>query len=416
MEINNLQTNEFYDMFNMSPTQTKDDASFARGSDVDTNLFNDDRTLEEIEADKLAADLLKSKPDNQSDEESKEELDADGNPIAKDDDIFMHDEDKAKLGRKPKYDFSDTAGYLEDRIKNGKFVKIEEEDGKGESKTFIPKTPEEFDEFFELQISHKLEEKTKEVTENWYKQLSPAWQTVAKYSEMVAHPKDLIPYIQGVQNIDDISSIDEKNVEGAEQIVRFRMNLAGDPEEAITEQIDALKETNKLISTAERFKPLLLQYEQSNLATLNKQRQLEESRQIEMINSNRDKAIEKIEAPFFGKQKLKDDEKAVVFDMIAIPDQQLGGYAIYNEIDKLYETQDFETLTNIALLLKKKDSFLGYLSKISDNKVAESLQKKLKVSLSTTSSGEGEGGQQQQNRGPVITRTNGNTGGFTRRR
>lgn len=404
MEINNLRPEEFADIFNMQPQNEDNQNAFSMTETKDEDIFST-KTPEEEEAARLAAEAL----------EEKEELDADGNPIPKegDGDIFMHDEDKKKLGRKAKYDFSDTSGYLEDRIKAGKFVKIEEEDDKGEKKVFIPKTPEEFDEFFELQLSHQLEEKTKEVSENWYKQLSPAWQTVAKYAEMVNHPSELIPYIQGVQNIDSIADINEKDIEGAEQIVRYRMQLAGDTEEIIKEQVDALKETNKLIGAAERFKPILLQQEQKRLADLQKQRQLEESRQIEMINENRDKAIEKIEAPIFGKQKLKDDEKAAIFDMIAIPDEKLGGYAIYSEIDKLYETKDFETLRDIALFLKKRESFVNYISKSAESKVAENLQKRLKVSVQSSSSSQEDNSQQSQ---PVIRRVaTGNTGGFSRR-
>lgn len=405
MEINNLRPEEFADIFNMQPQNQDEQNAFSMTENKDGDIFNNTvKTPEEEEAERLAAEALNEKP----------ELDADGNPIVKegDDDIFMHDEDKKKLGRKAKYDFSDTSGYLEDRIKAGKFVKIEEEDDKGEKKIFIPKTPEEFDEFFELQLSHQLEEKTKEVSENWYKQLSPAWQTVAKYAEMVNHPSELIPYIQGVQNIDSIADINEKDIEGAEQIVRYRMQLAGDTEEIIKEQVDALKETNKLIGAAERFKPILIQQEQKRLADLQKQRQYEESRQIEMINENRDKAIEKIEAAVYGKQKLKDDEKAVIFDMIAIPDEKLGGYAIYSEIDKLYETKDFETLRDIALFLKKRESFVNYISKSAEAKVAENLQKKLKISVQSSSSSQEEMSQQTQ---PVIRRTVGNTGGFSRR-
>jgi hypothetical protein len=407
MEINNLRPEEFADIFNMTATaDDKNQDGFNRTDGEDGNIFNNIvKTPEQEEADRLAAEAAKAD----------EELDADGNPIKKDDDdgIFVHDEDKVKLGRKAKYDFSDTSGYLENRINAGKFVKIEEEDASGVKKAFIPKTPEEFDEFFELQISHKLEEKTKEVSENWYKQLSPAWQTVAKYAEMVNHPSEMIPYIQGVQNIDSISEINEKEVEGAEQIVRYRMQIAGDSEESIKEQIEALKETNKLVGAAERFKPLLVQQEQRKLAELQKQKQVEEYQQIQMINDNRDKAIEKIEAAIFGKQKLKDDEKAVVFDMIAIPDEQLGGYAIYSEIDKLYETKDFETLRDIALFLKKKESFIGYMSKAAESKVAEGLQKKLKVSVSSSAGSQTQEEVGQQRSQPVIRREN--SGGFSRR-
>lgn len=406
MEIKNLDSNQFADMFNMSPDAGSTEAGFNRIDGIDNNIFSTQvKTSEQIEADRLAAQIL----------EDDKKLNADGNLIEEgankdgEEDIFMHDEDKKKLGRKPKYEFSDTTGYLEDRIKNGKFVPIEEENDKGEKKVFIPKTPEDFDEFFELQINHKLEEKSKELTDNWYKQLSPAWQAVAKYAEKVSHPSEVIPFIEGVKNIDTISEINEKEPEGAEQIVRYRMKVAGDPQEIIDEQITSLKETNKLITTAERFKPLLVQNEQKRLAVLQKQQEDEERNYFIMVNEYRNKAIEKIESPVFGKQKLKDDEKALIYDLIAVPDTKQGGYAIYSEIDKLYENRDFDTLRDLALLLKKKDAFLGYAGKAVADRTADSLQKKLKVSI-TTASGAGDDGEDGRN--AVIKRTvmNPNTG------
>lgn len=417
MEINQLNENQFHDIFGMTPKpgETADGFSRMDTSGVADIFAGKQKTPEELEAEKKAADdaaAAKATDDKKVDE--------DGNPIEDDENpdgdkgIFIHDEDKKKLGRKPKYEFSDTTGYLEDRIKSGRFVPIEEEDDKGEKKTFIPKTPEDFDEFFDLQINHKLEEKSKELTENWYKQLSPAWQAVARYAEKVSHPSEVIPFIEGVRNIDTISEINEKELDGAEQIVRYRMKMAGDPQEVIDEQITALKDTNKLVTTAERYKPLLVKNEQVRLAALQKEKEDEERNYLTMVNTYRSKAIEKIESPVFGKQKLKDEEKALIYDLIATPDPNLGGYAIYSEIDKLYETQDFDTLRDIALFLKKRDSFLAYASKNAVDKNAEGVQRRIKVATTTAGSGDGDG---EDNNRTVIRRAsnpNINTG-FSRR-
>ena len=83
-----------------------------------------------------------------------------------------------KPGRKPKYDFSDMSGYFEDRIKAGKFVPVEEDTAEGK-KLFIPKTPEEFDEVIDLQISHKIEEERRKLEQSWYQSKSPAWKMIS---------------------------------------------------------------------------------------------------------------------------------------------------------------------------------------------------------------------------------------------
>ena len=73
-----------------------------------------------------------------------------------------------------------------------------------------------------------------------------------------------------------------------------------------------------------------------------------------MVSSIREKKIETIESPFLGKQKLKNEEKAVVYDLIAAPSAETGGYKIYNAIDNLFEKGDFKLLAKVALFNCKK--------------------------------------------------------------
>ena len=406
MEIKNIPQEQFVDMFNMNANQSQEQNSF--------NAFNQD------------SDIFKPKTEETTPPvETETKLDADGKPIVEtkldengqpivpkeeeNNGIFMHDEDKAKLGRKPKYSFSDTTGYFEDRIKAGKFIPIEEEkDGKVQN--FIPKSPEDFDEFFDLQLNHKFEEKIKEVEEGWYTSKSPAWQAVAKYAEHVDNPAELVPFLEGVKNIQSVSAIDASQIEGAEKIVRIRMQNSGDPAEAIEEQIEALKATNKLITSAERFKPVLIQQEQQRLQTMQQEKELQERQYASMVNLNSQKAVEAIESPIFGKQKLQREEKALVYDLIGQPDPKQGGYGIYSVIDSLYEKGDFQTLRDIALLIGKKDSFLNYAGKSVADKTAENLQRKLRVSTASNNSGASdyEAIEQQPQRQPstVINRSN----------
>jgi hypothetical protein len=283
-----------------------------------------------------------------------------------------------KPGRKPKYAFQDTVGYFEDRIKAGKFVALEEEVN-GQTQTFIPKTPEEFDEFFETQVNYHLEQKRQENDKTWYESKSPAWKAVAQYAEMSDDPSELLPFIQGVQAIASVSEVDETTPEGAEQIVRTRLQQRGDTEDVIAETLEALKGAGKLETQAAKFKPLILQGEQQNLQRMMEEKQQQEQQYYKTITEIRDNAIKAIEEPLYGK-KLKMEEKALVYELIGEPNPTTQGYQIYTEIDQLFEKKDFETLRQLSLLIKKKEAFLNdYVKTAEANRVAEGVQRKLRV-------------------------------------
>ncbi len=291
-----------------------------------------------------------------------------------------------KGGRKPKYDFSDMTGYYEDRVKAGKFTQIYEETEEGK-KEFLPKTPEDFDEVIEMQVEHKYNQKVKDIESNWYQTKSPAWQAVARYAEMVDDPAELVPFIEGVRTINSVAQVNEDEIEGAEQIVRVRLEQRGDPKEVIDSQVESMKTSDTLIKTAKQYKPLILQEEQRNLAQMVQENKRREQEYIKIVDNVRGGVVKAIEAPIFGKQNLKREEKVAIYNLIAEPSEELGGYPIYNAIDSLFEKGDFETLKKVALLLAKEDSFVGYISTSTANKTAEELQRKLRLAADSKATG-----------------------------
>ena len=200
---------------------------------------------------------------------------------------------------------------------------------------FIPKTVEEFDEVIDLQVNYKLEQQRKDLEQKWYSTKSPAWQAVSKYAEMVDDPTELIPFLQGVRNFQSIDAVNETELDGAETIVRARLEQRGEPADLIEQQIDALKTTDKLISTAKQYKPLMIEQERQHLSRLAEEEKIRTQQYIQQVEEIRDKAITAIQAPVFGTQKLKQEEKELVFDLIGMPSQETQGYKIFNAIDSL---------------------------------------------------------------------------------
>ena len=294
-------------------------------------------------------------------------------------DLFDPEGPKPNVDPDKPVEIKGLADYYQDRLTKGQFVGIEAEDDKGNKTQFIPQTPEEFDEVIQIQVDYKVDQAKRELEEKWYETKSPAWKAISQYAEMVDDPTQLIPFLQGVKNIQSVSALNEEDPEQAEVIVRSRMEQRGDPEGLIKSQIDALKSTDSLIKTAQQIKPLMIQEEQKHLAQQIQRAKHEEQEYLRVVNDIRENAHKAIEQPLFGKTKLKQDEKAIIYDLIAVPQEDTGGYGIYSVIDKLFDNKDFETLKMIALLAAKKDAFLQYMGTDIANQTATKLQKKLTV-------------------------------------
>lgn len=389
--VRNLTPDDIADIFGTTgqPNLTTTPA-FGAGLDGNVDIFNPP-TPEPVNQDQPIID------DTPTGEPVETKVDTD---TKQDADIFNQD-DKSQVKDVDKpVEIKGLSDYYQDRLKNGTFVGIEAEDENGKKTQFIPQTPEEFDEVIQIQVDYKLEQARKDLEQKWYESKSPAWKAISQYAEMVDDPSQLIPFLQGVQNIQSVSSLNEEDPEHAEAIVRARMEQRGDPDSVIKSQIDALKSTDSLVKTAQQFKPIMIQEEQRALAAQVREAKEREQQYLKVVNDIRENAHKAIEQPLFGKIKLKQEEKAVVYDMIAVPSEETQGYGIYSAIDKLFDTKDFETLKMVALLVSKKDAFFNYLGTDIANQTATRLQKKLTVAGEMRSSGKDFNSEER----PVVQR------------
>lgn len=395
-DISELSQEQFVDIFKNAGDTSLDTAlaqkpfGFGANTVDDFNILGDGQppitnatepTADQLEAKRLSDEEAARVAGESGQQQSQDDPNKDPN---KDADIF---DAKGKGGRPPKYSFTDTSGYFEDRFKSGKFVAITEDREDGSKVPFIPKTPEEFDEVIDIQVNYKLDQERKQLEENWYTTKSPAWQAVSRYADMTDNPADIIPFIQGVQNIETVSSLNPEDLGHAEKIVRTRLQMRGEDAETIEETVDSLKTTDKLIQTATKYKPAMVADEQKNLSAMIQQKRAEEQQYISLVNNIRENAVKAIEAPLFGKHKLKQEEKAAIYDLIAEPSRETKGYQIYNSIDSLFEKGDFDTLKELALFLANKESYRAYINATAADKTAEGLQRKLRVAADTSMGG-----------------------------
>lgn len=404
MSVNSMNPEQYVDLFGGGATAKPKTGFLAGGAGGVVDIFNsssttDTTTTTSASTTDTTTAVSSSTTDTTTTVSSSSTTDS--TTIA---DIFGADPEKGKGGRKPKYDFSDIKGYFEDRIKTGKFVKIEDVNEAGEPVTFVPSTPEEFDEVIQLQVEHRVGEQKKSIMQQVYQSKSPAWQAVLKYSELVDDPSEVVPFIQGVRTMESVANVDENTAEGAEKVVRARLLQKGDTPELVEQQVDTLKAADKLVSTAKVYKPMIIQQEQAALQQMMHERQQEEQQYLKMVETIEKSAVKAIEAPMFGKHKLTKDEKALVYDMIAYPSEQQGGYQIFNAIDELYKKNDFETLKLISLIAGgKKEAIINYIAAGASDKTAEGIQRKLRVA--GTSSASSNNDNFPDDAPPVVRRT-----------
>lgn len=400
MEIKSVQENQYIDLFGSQagPAKKENTGFVAGGSQEGVDLFALSNSTTDTTTQVASASTTDTTTESPSTTDTTTQSSSTTDTTTTAVDLFgAAVADDKKPGRKPKYDFSDMSGYYEDRVKAGKFVKIEEDAEDGSKKLFVPKTPEDFDEVIDLQVNYKVGQQKEKIVQQVYNSKSPAWQAVLKYSELVDDPSEVVPFIQGVQTMESVAQVDESTPEGAEKVVRIRLLQKGDTPELVDEQINTLKAAEKLVPTAKVYKPLIIQQEQAQLGQMIQARKAEEADYLQMVETVEKTAIKAIETPLLGKHKMNKEEKALVYEMIAYPSEETKGYGIFSAIDNLFTKGDadsFETLKLISLLAGgKKDALINYISSGVANQTAANLQRTLRVASSAAASSGNDSGE-----------------------
>lgn len=393
MQVSNVNQNEFESIFGNNPTppQSSPHESGFGFETAGNSLFGKQEKKDDVVP--PPADPTSPPPTDD---------------IPKDDDTEDNKDDSLFKQEVPKDDIPTSPlikDYFEARIKEGKFLPFED----GEIKTL-----EDVDALIELNFEHKLSEIGDQVRTSAYNNMSQAWRFVLENSEKFSTPAELIPLLQGVDNIDTVSSFDPTDENQAEMLVRMALKRRGEPSEIVEEQINTFKENKSLVKLATQYQPILVNEENQRLIQMRRQQEIKELADLDMIKRIHDNAITNLETPFLGKHKLKQEEKAEIYKLVAQPQRELGGgYKIFEAIDNLYEKNDFDTLKEIALLLSNKDSYRKYMGVSVGNQVAEGLMRKLKTTQTGNTSFDTEDPRQPKPlKGKPLTPTESGFGFF----
>lgn len=356
MKLDEISQGEFESMFGAAaenPTDDKQSSPFS---------------FEPTES--LFTSVKKEAPEEKpADKPEDKEENPDEKPEDKDDSLFKGNE---KPEEKREFDIK---SYFTNRIKEGKFLPLEDEKLESE---------EDYDALIEANFEHKINTIREDLDKDWYESKSNAWKFIAQNAEKFDDPKDLLPFIQGVQTIEKVSKLNPEEVADAEKIVRFALTKKGESEELIDTQITSFKDANTLVGIAKQYQPLLVKEENKRMAQITYEKEQQELRDLQMLENVHNKTVEILETPLFGKHKLKREEKSALYELIAEPNEDYG-YGIFKSIDDLYAKGDFDTIREIGLILLNKESHRNYLGVTMSDKIAEGLLRKVKTSTSSSS-------------------------------
>ncbi len=362
MELQTVDESEYTSIFGINPNAVKPELkeSGFSGNGDESSMFNPPKKVEPKD------DTIKVLS-----EEEKAKAIADAAPVENENSLFDN------KNQNPIKDFTGIKSIFEELIKNNQLLPLEDEK---------LETADDVKALIFANVTHQVEQIKADDKNAWYASISPAWQVVAQFAEKAQHPSELIPFIQSVQTIDKVSELDATDEEDAEKIVRMALISRNESQDIIDETISTYKENKKLTTLAEKYQPSLIQNEQIKMENLAKQKEQEDINNFKMIEQIHQDAVKVLETPFLGKHKLKKEEKAAIYNMIAAPDEQSGGYKIFSAIDNLYETKDFEKLRKIALILQDEKAYNQYIGFDSVNLSAQDIMRKVKTTATGNAS------------------------------
>lgn len=232
-------------------------------------------------------------------------------------------------------------------------------------------------EVIDENANYKLQENLKDIDKKWYSSKPVVFQEFAQVSELVGNNKEaLYQYINTHKELEDIDQLDPQDVVQAEQIVRSHLEKRGEPTKVIDAEINELKEKGLISSSAERYKPLLIEQKEKEKTEVVRQEQENLKNFYKIIDEN-----EKVLTGFLSNKeiagmKLKDEDKDIIYDNLTF-NPELNGFKVFKTIEDLQAQGKWDVLAKIILLAEKEQRF----EELYSNRLKTGIQKEVRSVL-----------------------------------
>lgn len=217
---------------------------------------------------------------------------------------------------------------------------------------------------------------------------SPQVQAILHYAEQGG--KDITSLMGAIAQAEEASDLTLDNEEGQTEIIRQTLKLKGFDEDEIKDQIDTLKDVNKLKAKAEKFLPELTKMQEKRVEMIlqeqeTRRREAEEASRVYLTTVQQTLSKDKV-----GALTLQRQDKAKIFEALAVPKyRSLNGMQVNGFIKALEDMQfgknaDYEHFTNIVHYSVDKEGFLNKLREEIKAELTAATVKKLKTAKSTS--------------------------------
>jgi hypothetical protein len=269
---------------------------------------------------------------------------------------------------------------------NPSLIGWEGEDGK----FVVPKTFDELKELINENKKFEVEENKKKWEKDTVEGLSPQVQSIMEYAK--AGGKDVTPLLEAWATVESISQLDPRDINDAEELVRYDLEAKGLDNDDIEEQVDLLKSSGKILQKAVNLKPKLEQQEIQRIAemeALQKQRGEQLQQNKVRYQTNMSQAIDKTFDDKNISSVIKHSIFEPVYESAFRPGMRVTGFQRGLEELQLDPSKN-EHFAEVALLVSDRNKFFEvYGNKIKRDVTADTV-KKLKFAKSTNQTAEDE--------------------------
>jgi hypothetical protein len=285
------------------------------------------------------------------------------------------EQDSSKRGRKA----SDLVNMVNQLVQEE--VLFGYEDDKGSVAEV--KTIEEAKELIRENLKYKEDSAVDIAWKKKVETYSPQVQAILHYAEKGG--QDVAPLLHAIAEVEKSSEINPEEESGQEEIVRQVLKIKGFDDEEIKDQIDTLKDLDRLKAKATKFLPELNKMKEQRIQMIlqeQEQRDLQAKEAAQIYLQTVQQTLDKEQV---GPLKLQREDKFKIVEALADAKyKSISGYKVNEFVKSLEELQfgknsNYEHFLNIVHFAIDKDGFIERLKDTIKSEVAGETVKRLKT-------------------------------------
>jgi hypothetical protein len=217
---------------------------------------------------------------------------------------------------------------------------------------------------------------------------SPQVQAILDYADKGGH--DISPLLSAISEVEKSSELSLNEETGQEEIVRQVLKIKGFDEEEIKDQIDTLKDLDKLKSKAQKFLPELNKMKEQRIQMMLEEQEDRDRQAREAASVYLQTITETLDKDQVGPVKLRREDKSKIFDALADAKfRSLNGFPVNEFVKTLEEMQfgkkaDYQHFLNVVHFTVDKESFLEKIKESLKNEVTNDTVRRLKTSKTSS--------------------------------